>query len=79
MSNFMTLCEDNVVDFVTRVEQPIQTLEMSVPTLWMFPSGSSSSPSRFHPWRRQVMLLERASMPSSYPLIAFVKHAYGYT
>ena len=61
MSNFMTLCEDSVVDFITRVEQPIQTMEVSVPTLWMFPSGSSSSPSRFHPWRRQVMLLERAS------------------
>ena len=30
MSNFMTLCEDSVVDFITRVEQPIQTMEVSV-------------------------------------------------
>ena len=33
---------------------------------------------RFHPWRRQEMLSERTAVPSSYPLVAFGKHAFGH-
>ena len=36
MSNFMTLCEESVVDFETRVEQRIGTMEVLVPKVWMF-------------------------------------------
>ena len=41
MSNFMTLCEESVVDFETRVEQPIGTMEVLVPesvdvSIWEF-------------------------------------------
>ena len=38
MSNFMTLCEDSVVDFITRVEQPIQTMGSDIVdvSIWEF-------------------------------------------